>query len=184
MANRRAAAARCAVAAALVALCSGCTQEDTASGMTEAALVAWGEQLVDCSVAGLGVELPLVPVRSDVTGDGTRDLVVSLECVTGDASSFSHVVVLDGASPAAGPEVVGTLLRMPETKDYRQAVRTGAKIRKVDVEGQRITIVADRWRYRDAKACPGLKHVQIFTVEGTRLSARKPSVLDVPRCQW
>jgi hypothetical protein len=172
------------VAAALVALCSGCTQEDTTSGMEKAALIEWGDELVDCSVPGLGVELPLAPVRSDVTGDGTRDLVVSLECVTGNASSFSHVVVLDGASPAARPEVVGTLLRMPETKDYRQAVRTGAKIRKVAVKGPRITIVADRWRYMDAKACPSLKHVQIFDVEGTRLSARKASVLDVPRCQW
>ncbi|MFE6197611.1 hypothetical protein [Streptomyces sp. NPDC057838] len=177
------AAVRLAVAATLLALCSGCTEEETASGMEKAALVEWGGKRVDCSVPGLGVELPLTPVRADVTGDGTRDLIASFECVTGNASSFSHVVVLDGASPAAAPETVGVLLRMPASKDYEQALRTGAKIRKVSVKGSRITIVADKWRPMDAKACPSLTYVQVFTVGEARLSARKASVLEVPRCQ-
>jgi hypothetical protein len=72
---------------------------------------------------------------------------------------------------------------MPASKDYGQAVRTGAKVRKVAVRESRITLVADRRREPDAKACPSLKHVQIFTVEADRLSAQKASVLDVPRCQ-
>jgi hypothetical protein len=72
---------------------------------------------------------------------------------------------------------------MPAPKDYGQAARTGAKVRKVSARKSRFTLVADRRREPDAKACPSLKHVRIFTVEADRLSAQKASVLDVPRCQ-
>ncbi|MGW3986893.1 hypothetical protein [Streptomyces sp. NPDC004830] len=162
--------------------CSGGAAEDLTRDMSTAELSKWGEGIIDCSVPGLGVEMPLAPVRSDVSGDGKDDVIVSLECVTGDASSFSHVVALDGASAAEEPTVLGTLVSMPRTKDYRRAVETGAKVRKITVRKDLVTVVADQWRYMDAKACPSRKYVQIFRVEDGKLSGRAPSRLDVTTC--
>ncbi|WP_405776024.1 hypothetical protein [Streptomyces sp. NBC_01538] len=174
---------RVALVTVALALCSGCGEQDeTVASMNEATLIAWGKKTIDCSVPGMGVELALPPTRSDITGDGTRDVIASFECVTGDASSFSHVVALDGGSAANNPKVIGTLIRMAEGKDYRQALKSGAKVRRVAVKGSVITVVADKWRYTDAKACPSLKYVQIFTVKESVLVAQKATELEVPGC--
>ncbi|MEE1752208.1 hypothetical protein [Streptomyces sp. SP18CS02] len=139
--------------------------------------------LIDCSVPGLGVESPLAPVRTDVTGDGTPEVIASFECVTGDSSSFSHVVAYDGGSAADAPRVISTLVRMPGTAtDYGEAIRTGAKVRKISVKGSVVTVVASKWRHEDAKACPALKYVQLFTVRQKALVAQEPTELDVAGC--
>ncbi|MFE7076926.1 hypothetical protein ACFU96_43240 [Streptomyces sp. NPDC057620] len=173
---------RAATAALTLLACSGCTQEATTADITKTDAAKWGKKVVNCSVPGMGIEIPTLMIKSDVTADGKRDVIVSLECVTGDASSFSHVTVLDGASPASKPKVLGTLTRIPETQDYRKALKTGAKARKITAKGNMITIVADQWRYMDSKACPSRKYVQIFTVEDGKISPQKASHLDVDNC--
>ncbi|WP_327744326.1 hypothetical protein OHO28_25355 [Streptomyces europaeiscabiei] len=139
--------------------------------------------LIDCSVPGLGVESPLAPLRTDITGDGTPEVIASFECVTGDSSSFSHVVAYDGGSAADVPRVISTLVRMPETATgYEEAIRTGAKVRRITAKGSVITVVASKWRYEDAKACPTLKYVQLFTVRHKALMAQEPTELNVAGC--
>ncbi|MFF8556462.1 hypothetical protein ACF058_26990 [Streptomyces sp. NPDC015501] len=142
-----------------------------------------GAELIDCSVPNLGVENAPPPVRDvDVTGDGDPDVIVSFACVTGNSSSFSHVVAFDGRSPADAPRTVAILLHMPESKDYRQAVKEGARVRKITGHGDSLTLVADKWRPGDATACPSLTFVQIFTVDRKGLSAKEPTELDVNAC--
>ncbi|NSL43895.1 hypothetical protein [Streptomyces sp. 8P21H-1] len=174
--------ARTATAALTLSLCLGCTKESITADMSRADAAKWGEKVIDCSVPGIGIETPRFMIKSDVTADGKRDVIVSLECMTGNSSSFSHVTVLDGASPADKPKILGTLVRMPKTQDYRQALKTGAKARKIKVKGNMITVVADQWRYMDSTACPSRKYVQIFTVEEGKISAQKASHLDVENC--
>ncbi|MFS8199303.1 hypothetical protein ACLVWQ_11520 [Streptomyces sp. CWNU-52B] len=150
--------------------------------MSTSELVAWGENLIDCSVPGMGVELPIPAVQADVTRDGTKDVIVSLECVTGDASSFSHVVALDGASSSDRPEIIELLIELPKGKDYRRLIATGLKVRKVSVDENSITIVSDKWRNMDSKACPSLRRVDVFGITGNGLKAEKPLVVEKMEC--
>lgn len=150
--------------------------------MTDSDAKKWGSKVIDCSVPGMGIEIPIPLVREDITEDGKRDVIVALECVTGNSGSFSHVTVLDGASPVDRPKILATLIAMPQAKDYRQAVKEGAKIRKISVKNSTIVIIADQWRHMDATACPSRKYVQIFAIKDGKISAQKASHLNVQDC--
>jgi hypothetical protein len=58
---------------------------------------------------GTHVEMYTIPVEHDITGDGTPDTFVTLDCYTGNSSYPDHVEVYDGASSPAAPRLLGVL---------------------------------------------------------------------------
>jgi hypothetical protein len=122
----------------------------------------------DCSVTGLGIEFPWTVQAHDITGDKVPDSFVPIECVTGDASSFTQLEVFDGASHISSPRRLGVLTEIPRTDNYLQALRTGMKVRSLSFDGPSVEIQGDMYRPNDAKACPSIAVHQTARWDGQK----------------
>jgi hypothetical protein len=111
---------------------------------------------LDCAPVNKGVELGDRQV-AELREPGTRDVVVSVDCVHETSPWPYQVAVYDGSSPADAPVRLAVLL----DDDERLLVRS------MTVTGGRITITTVGWAERDPSCCPTRTATRSFTWSGS-----------------
>jgi hypothetical protein len=107
---------------------------------------------LDCGQLNRGVEVA-GERRADVTGDGTEDALVWVDCVHPTSGWPHQLEVFDGASDPSSPKQIGVLIRDQEN----------LQIRNVSVSGSTVTVQAAAFAENDANCCPSISIRQSFT---------------------
>lgn len=122
------------------------------------------------------MELAFPAETFDITGDGVRDAFVPLECVTGDASSFTELEVFDGASDPRSPRRLGILTNIPSYDGtYEDAIAVGVKVRGLEFADRQVTIVGDMYVLEDPKACPSIRTIRTAIWDGSNFTISEGS---------
>ncbi|GIM96821.1 hypothetical protein [Paractinoplanes toevensis] len=151
----------------LVAMAAGCGGDPPPARPSPAPPARTAADLTDAEWAGLIDDLDCAPVNkgvelgdrqvAELRGPGTKDVVVSVDCVHDTSPWPYQVAVYDGSSPADAPVRLGVLL----DDDERLLVR------KMTITAGRIAIDTIGWAERDSSCCPSVPATRSFTWSGS-----------------